>query len=75
MVARAPRRPKKTYKETFLAKLIDLSGDEQKFINNHTLRKALDWDEERYSRVKSALEAEKLINSGRGGPGRCDQSG
>jgi hypothetical protein len=64
------RRRKRTYKEMFLAKLSELSGNEQKIINNVTLRKALRWEQKRYDGVKDALQAVGAINAGlRGGPG------
>ena len=62
-------RGRRSYKELFLAELKKLSGNEQKPINNNTLRTALGWEEEKYRRIKDGLAAENAIIAGRGGLG------
>jgi hypothetical protein len=62
-------RGRRTYKQLFLDELKKLSSGEQKLINNNNLRTSLDWDEDRYKRVKNALIAENAIVATRGGPG------
>jgi len=42
------------------------SGNEQKLINNNILRAALEWDAERYQRIKDELQAENVLIVGRG---------
>lgn len=69
MNAQQRTRGRRSYQELFLAELRTLSGNEQKLINNNTLRAALGWDEERYRRIKDELAAQKAIIAGRGGPG------
>jgi TIR domain len=58
--------PRRTYAEIFLDTLTDLSGDEPSLIGNRTLRKALDWDEDRYEMIKYQLYNEGQIILGRG---------
>lgn len=69
MTAQPSMRRKRSYKELFLDELRQLSGTEQKLINNGTLQKSLGWDEERYTRIKDELVADKAVIAGRGGPG------
>lgn len=59
-----------SFRESFLEKLRELSGEDQDLISNAALREALDWDEERYKRVKSQLKEENLIIVGPGHGGR-----
>jgi hypothetical protein len=59
----------KRIRDTFLNELKKLSNGEQKFVNNKTLRDRLDWNEDRYKRIKEQLTNENLILAGRGGPG------
>lgn len=59
-----PGRP--SFRDSFFEKLKELSGEEQKLIGNSALREALEWDEDRYKRVKSQLVDEKLVVIGRG---------
>jgi TIR domain len=59
-------RQRRTYREIFIDKLEELSGDEQKLIGNITLQKNLGWDEERYDRIKQQLVEENAIIVGRG---------
>lgn len=65
------KKKKRSYKELFLAQLKELSGNQQKLINNNTLMSALKWDgdEERYRRIKNELVAEGAVIASRGGPG------
>jgi hypothetical protein len=63
------RRGKRSYQELFLDELKQLSGAEQKLINNGTLQKSLGWDETRYARIKDELVFDKAVIAGRGGPG------
>src|SRR5437763_11455102 len=58
--------PRRTYAEIFLDKVTELSGDEPCLIGNRTLRKALDWDEDRYEMIKAQLYYEGQIILGRG---------
>lgn len=60
------RRP---YKDIFLTELKKQSGDEQKLVNNGTLRSALGWEPERYWRIKDELVAENSLIASHGGPG------
>jgi hypothetical protein len=55
--AKAGRR---TYRDTFLAELRKQSNGEPKLINNRTLRDALSWTEDRYTRIKEQLRTENL---------------
>ena len=58
--------PRRTYAEIFLDTLTDLSGDEPCLVGNKTLRRALDWDEDRYEMIKNQLYYEGQIILGRG---------
>ena len=60
------KRAKRTFREIFLSKLKELSGEEQTLVGNTTLREALGWDEDRYGRVKKELVDENAIIVGRG---------
>jgi hypothetical protein len=55
-----------SFRDTFLDKLRELAGIEQKLIGNTSVREMLGWDEDRYKRVKTQLLEEKLIVVGRG---------
>lgn len=57
---------KRSYSEIFLAKLSEISKGEQALVGNITFRSALNWDEDRYNRVKSQLVDENKIIVGRG---------
>lgn len=61
--------PRRTYAEIFLDKLTNLSGDEPCLIGNRALRKALDWDEDRYDMIKNQLfyEGQIILGRGKGG--------
>jgi len=62
-------RVRRTNRQLFLDKLKTLSGDDQKLINNRSLRTALNWEEELYTRTKEELVLQGSIIAGRGGPG------
>src|SRR5688572_12330676 len=63
------RRARRSYRELFIDKLKQLSGGEQKLVSNSEVRDALQWDEERYARIKSQLvdAGRILVGRGRGG--------
>lgn len=63
------RRNRRTNAEMFLDELRELSGDEPSLIGNLTLRDALNWDQEKYDRVKYQMmdENEIILGRGRGG--------
>ncbi len=63
------KKKRSTFRDTFLYKLKETANDDQKFVNNKTLREALNWEEDRYNRIKEQLRDENLIVVGRGGPG------
>lgn len=65
-MAVARRRTRRTNKELFVDKLRELSGEDQPLVGNGALRNALDWDEERYARIKGELHSENAIIIGRG---------
>lgn len=62
-------RIRRSYRELFMDKLKELSGDEQRLIGNISLREALGWDQSRYDRIKNQLREENsvVIGMGRGG--------
>jgi hypothetical protein len=66
LVAKKQRR---THRELFLDKLKELSNGDQKLIGNKTLREELDWEEDRYDRIKVQLREENaiLVGTGKGG--------
>jgi hypothetical protein len=59
-------RLRRSYRELFIDKLKEQSGGEQKLVSNIAVKEALDWDEERYTRIKSQLVDEGIILVGRG---------
>lgn len=63
------RRARRSYRELFIDRLKEASGGEQKLVANTEVRELLNWDEERYSRIKSQLvdEGRILVGRGRGG--------
>lgn len=63
---RTARRPRRTNAQLFIDTLTDLSRDDQRVVSNRALREALNWDEQRYGRIKSQLVAEGTIIVGRG---------
>lgn len=60
------RRTRRTNRDIFLQKLAELSGDGKSLVANGTLREQLEWDEERYRRIKEQLVDESAIILGRG---------
>ena len=60
------RRTRRTSSQLFIDKLTELSGDEQQLVSNPALRAALQWDEQRYKRIKAQLVAEGGVIVGRG---------
>ena len=63
---RPAKKARRTFYELFLDKLRELSSEEQPFVSNPTLREALKWDNERYTRIKAQLVSEGSISVGRG---------
>jgi hypothetical protein len=59
-------RERRPYRQIFLDTLTNLSGDQQTFVGNIRLRQELDWDPERYDRIKWQLLNEEAILLGRG---------
>lgn len=72
---RAPRRARRTNSQLFLDKLLELSGDQLQLVSNPTLRTELDWDEQRYARIKAQLVSEGSIIVGRGFGGSVGLAG
>ncbi|MFZ0662099.1 MAG: toll/interleukin-1 receptor domain-containing protein [Acidobacteriaceae bacterium] len=50
----------------FIGKLLELSGGEPSLIGNKTLQRALDWDDDRYKRIRSELQGRNEIIRGKG---------
>jgi len=48
-------RARRTYAQLFLDKLTELAEGNQQLIGNKTLREELEWDEDRYKRVRAEL--------------------
>jgi hypothetical protein len=65
-MAARKRLGRRSFRDSLLEKLRELTGDEQKLISNSTVREALGWDEDRYKRVKGQLLDENLVVVGRG---------
>jgi len=63
-------RRRRTYAQLFLDQLNDLSGADQAMVPNQRLRESLGWDEDRYKRIKTQLQAEGLIVRGAGQGGK-----
>lgn len=59
-------RKRRTQSQVFLDKLKEISENGKKLISNITLRETLNWDEDKYIRVKESVNAEKKIIVGRG---------
>ena len=64
-MAKKPRS-RRTYRELFLARLKQESGDEAKLIGNQAVRDVLGWNEGRYHQIRRQLIGEGLIIAGRG---------
>lgn len=60
------KRTRRTNAELFLAKLAELSDNSLRLIGNKTVCKALGWDEEKYSRIRTELVRSGQILPGRG---------
>lgn len=63
---RATLRTRRTNSQLFIDKLTELSGSEQRLVSNSALRNALNWDDQRYSRIKAQSVAEGRVIVGRG---------
>lgn len=59
-------RVRRTSSEIFLKKLSEFIDAEHPLVSNGALRDALNWDEERYARIKARLVSEGSIIVGRG---------
>jgi TIR domain len=62
----ARRRIRRTNAQLFLDKLTQLSEGQQQLIGNKTLREALGWEDDRYSRIRSGLVDQRKVIVGRG---------
>lgn len=60
------KKHRRTNKELFLDSLQKLSGEGQKLISNAALKDELNWQSDRYGRIKQELINEKRIIVGRG---------
>ena len=65
-----PVRKRRTAEELFLGKLSQLAKGEQTLILNATLRDALGWDDDKYTRTNLQLAKDKTINVGQGQGGK-----
>ena len=66
MAIAAKKRVRRPYKEIYLDKIKNLSGPENKYVSNATLKGELNWDEDRYWSIRDQLISEGLIVVGRG---------
>lgn len=71
----ATRQRRRTSSQMFIDKLTALSGPEQQLVSNPTLRGALNWDDQRYRRIKAQLLAEGAVIVGRGYGGSVGLAG
>lgn len=55
-----------SYRDAFLKKLDSLSDEGKSLVSNKAMIESLDWDEERYKRIKSQLVDDKTIFISRG---------
>ncbi len=62
-------RQRRTNYDIFTDKLREMSREPPHSVTNRSLREALNWDEERYDRIKQQLADEGVIRRSRGGPG------
>jgi hypothetical protein len=60
------QRIRRTNREIFMDKLTELSGESGEFVGNKTLRETLDWDHDRYDRVREEVFHAGLIARARG---------
>jgi hypothetical protein len=63
-------RVRRTNAQLFLDKLTELSRGEQQLIPNRTVREALGWDDDRYSRIRAELVDQRKVIVGQGQGGR-----
>lgn len=61
---------RRTMQELFLDKLTQLTGNKQELITNERLKKALGWDDEKYTRIRKELNANRSIVVGVGYGGK-----
>jgi TIR domain len=65
-----PKKPIKrgrlSYREAFLNELNKLSENGKNLVSNRALKEALDWEEEKYKRIKLQLVDERVIFPSRG---------
>ena len=66
----ATRRGRRTDRDIFLAALTELSSAGNSLVSNRILRDELNWEDDRYSRVKQQLAEEGLLIVGRGQGGK-----
>ncbi len=64
--ANGKRRVRRTYRDIFLSALTELSDRGKQLVANRILRENLDWDNDRYRRVKEQLAEEGSLILGRG---------
>jgi hypothetical protein len=60
------KRARRTNAQLFIDELTKLSGGEQKLVANKALRETLEWDEDRYARIRSELVDQRKVIVGRG---------
>jgi hypothetical protein len=60
------KQGRRSFRDSFLEKLRELAGNEQKLMSNNAVKEALGWDDDRYKRIKGQLLDENLIVVGRG---------
>lgn len=63
---RANGRVRRTSAQLFIDKLTKLSGDGERLVSNPSLREELNWDYQRYARIKAQLVSEGSVLVGRG---------
>lgn len=64
------QRIRRTSEEIFLDKLTNLTQGELELIPNATLRDALKWDDEKYSRIRQQLRQDQRVIVGQGQGGK-----
>jgi len=65
MAVKKQARNRRTHHQLFFDALLELGGNAQ-FIGNKALREHLGWNEDRYSRIRTELAAQKKIAPGKG---------
>ena len=68
-------RVRRSYSELFVDKLTELSKGKLELVGNVALRNALEWSEDRYTRIKKQLLDERVIIAGRGRGGSVALAG